>query len=129
MPTLSETQKQLIPFAAVGIISTVVHILLVTIMVNFLSLKPLTANIIAYTVTVNISYLGHKYITFAGLEANKSLRLPHFLLISVTAFILNEFLYFLFLQYTRINYFFSLVIVIGLVAIFTFVASKWWACR
>lgn len=129
MPVISETKKQLLPFAAVGILSTVIHIALVSVIVNLVLFKPLMANIIAYSLTVNISYLGHKYITFAGLDANKSLRLPHFLLISVTAFMLNEFLYFLFLHYTPINYFFSLIIVIGLVAIFTFFASKWWACR
>jgi putative flippase GtrA len=95
MSALSKTKKQLLPFAAVGIVATTSHLLLVTLLVNFLLFEPLIANMIAYGITINISYFGHKYYTFAGLEANKTLRFPHFLLISITGFALNECLYFL----------------------------------
>lgn len=123
------TRQQLLPFAFVGLFSTATHLCLVALLVHFLQLKPLIANVMAYLVTVNISYLGHRYITFAKLGANRQLRLPHYLVISLIAFLLNEFLYFLFLHFLPFNYFISLIIVIILVAIFTFVASKLWACR
>lgn len=129
MKAFNSTRQQLLPFALVGLLSTSIHLGLVTLLVHFWQSKPLIANIFAYMVTVNISFLGHKHITFSKLGPDRQLRFPHYIFISLAAFLLNEFLYFLFLHFLPINYFVSLVLVIILVAIFTFIASKWWACR
>src|SRR5262245_58428105 len=123
------TTEQIIPFTLVGIISTGIHLLLVYVMVRFFNVPPLIANTIAYGITVHVSYLGHRYVTFAHVANDRYLRYCHYAAVSILAFLLNEFLYFLCLYYLPIHYFVSLMIVIILVAIFTFVASKWWACR
>jgi putative flippase GtrA len=121
---------QLTPFALVGIISTAVYVILITTLVSYFGQNPLFANIIAYIVTFQVSYIGHKYFTFASLtNSNKQLRLPHFLVISIAGGLLNEGLYYLMIHYTPFHYLFSLIVVIGLVAIFTFLTAKYWACR
>lgn len=129
MSTPSSTKEQLTPFAIVGILITLLHFVIVIISVSILHIKPLIANVIAFAISVNASFLGHKYYTFARLPKKQKLRYPHFIFIACLSFLLNELLYFLFLGYTPLDYRVALVLVIALVAVFTFFSSKYWACR
>jgi putative flippase GtrA len=116
-------------FTAVGLSATVTHLLVVFILVHSYAFPPLFANIIAFLVAFQISFIGHKYLTFSGLFTERSLQLPHYFAVAMSAGIMNEFLYYLFLRFTHLNYFISLIIVIGLVAVYTYILSRNWACR
>jgi putative flippase GtrA len=116
-------------FTGIGITSTLVHLSVVALLVNIAHLHPLKANIIAFFIAFNVSYFGHRRFTFAKLHGDKQLKLPHFLLVALMSGLLNEYLYYLFLHYTRLNYLAALCIVVSLVAAFTFTASRFWACR
>lgn len=129
MSTHRSTKDQLTPFALVGIVTTILHFIIVIFLVSLLHVSPLIANGIAFAISVNASFFGHKYYTFSHLPKKQKLRYPHFMFIAFLSFLLNELLYFLFLDYTVIDYRIALVLVIGIVAIFTFFASKYWACR
>lgn len=120
---------RLLYFTGIGSIASLVNLLIVYFLVQTLHYNPLAANVIAYLLSFNISYVGHKYITFAHLQGHKQLRFPQFFLVTITGGILNEFLYFLFLRYTNLQYLVALVIVLGLVAIYSFILSRYWACR
>lgn len=120
---------RLVYFIAVGATAAFVHVVTVFNLVNYMAMQPLTANLIAFLIAFNISYIGHKSLTFAGLHQEKQLSLPHFFMVASSAGILNEFLYFLLLNYTAVNYVIALIGVLGFVAVYTFFLSRYWACR
>lgn len=116
-------------FAGIGGTAAAVNLSIVFYLVSQYQLNPLIANILAFCIAFNISFLGHKYLTFSKLHDEKQLRLPHFFLVAISAGMINETLYYLFLHFTNLHYMISLFIVIGLVAIYSFILSRFWACR
>lgn len=120
---------RLIYFAAIGGSAALIHLFVVFNLVNFLQIQALTANVFAFLIAFNVSFLGHKYLTFARLHDEKILSLPHFFLVAASAGIINEMLYFLLLRYTTLNYLFALFLVLGLVSVYSFTISRFWACR
>jgi putative flippase GtrA len=129
MITLPKAAKQLIFFSSIGATAGLAHILIVLNLVAHFDFHPLTANIIAFFFAFNVSCFGHKYLTFAQLNDEKRLSLPHFFMVATTAGLINEFLYFVILKYTDMNYLMALVLVLGLVAVYSFILSRFWACR
>ena len=129
MITLPKPAQQLVFFSGIGGSAALAHLLIVLNLVSYLQIDPLVANIIAFFIAFNISYFGHKYLTFAEIENQKQLSLPHFFLVASSAGVLNELLYFLLLNYTAINYLLALTLVLGLVAVYSFFLSRFWACR
>ncbi|KTD63813.1 GtrA-like protein [Legionella santicrucis] len=120
---------RLIYFFGIGGTAALVHLCTVFILVNFLNIPALVANIFAFLIAFNVSFLGHKYFTFSHLHDEKRLSLPHFFLVASSAGVINELLFFLLLEYTTFNYLFALILVLGFVSIYTFVVSRSWACR
>jgi putative flippase GtrA len=120
---------RLIYYGVIGASSAAVHILTVLCLVTYLQLQPLIANIFAFLLAFNVSFLGHKYFTFSKLHDQKKLSLPHFFLVASSGGILNELLYFILLHYTTLNYLIALILVLGIVSIYSFVLSRFWACR
>lgn len=116
-------------FTGIGGFAALVHILIVMNLVTYVDLNPLIANIFAFLIAFNVSYLGHKYLTFAKIGEQKQLSLPHFFLVASSAGLINESLYYLLLSYTQINYLIALVLVLGLVAVYSYILSHFWACR
>jgi len=116
-------------FATIGLCASTVHLLVVLFLVSTNNQPPLIANIIAFIIAFQVSFLGHKHYTFYQLTDSRRLKLPHFFIVAVSAGVLNEFLYYLFLHCTSLNYFLSLIIVMLLVSFYTFSVTKFWACR
>lgn len=122
------TSQRLFFFGIIGITALIAHLIAVWAQVSLLSVQPIVANIFAFLFAFNISYLGHKHLTFSKL-GEKQLQRNHFFIVAATAGLLNEGLYYLFLRYTSLDYILSLLIVIGLVSVYTFILSRYWACR
>lgn len=116
-------------YAGIGCTAALVHVLVIFLLVTYAHIPALYANIFAFFTAFNISFLGHKYLTFSKLDDAIALSLPHFFLVAASAGILNELLYFLMLRYTQLNYLLSLILVLGFVSIYSFVLSRYWACR
>ncbi|MGL6029174.1 MAG: GtrA family protein [Legionella sp.] len=129
MNTRAKTSGQLLFFVSIGASAALVHIITVLSLVTYLELSPLLANVIAFLIAFNVSYLGHRYVTFARLDNQKKLSLPHFFLVASTGGIINEGLYYLILRYTHINYLMALIMVLAMVAVYSFILSRFWACR
>lgn len=121
--------QRLIYFTGIGASAAIVHLFIVFNLVNFLNLQPLVTNVIAFLIAFNISYLGHKYFTFSQLQDEKQLSFPHFFLVASSAGLLNETLYFILLRYTTLNYMVALIFVLGIVAVYNYILSRFWACR
>lgn len=129
MIALLKTHQRFVFFVGTGATAALTHLVLVLNLVDYFNLQPLIANFFAFLISFNVSFLGHRYLTFANLSNQKKLSMPHFFLIASSAGILNETLYFILLRYTDLNYLIALIFVLGTVAVYTYVLSRFWACR
>ncbi|MBV8045735.1 MAG: GtrA family protein [Paludibacterium sp.] len=122
-------KRQLLWFGVVGISALVVHYLMVTAVLTPLGLAPLVANIAAFLVAFQVSYWGHRHLTFGQSGVSHRHALPRFFGVACLSFAVNEGLYALLLRFTALDYRVSLLIVLFAVAALTFVLSKLWAFR
>ncbi len=129
MTSIPRLSQRLIYFAVIGASAALIHIVTVLGLVTYSQVNPLIANIFAFLLAFNVSFLGHRYLTFSNLHDEKELSLPHFFLVASSAGILNELLYFLLLEYTILNYLIALILVLGTVSIYSYLLSRFWACR
>lgn len=125
MTMLLKFNGQVARFLFIGTLAALTHVSIVA----YLDLHPLLSNIIAFLIAFIISFLGHKYLTFSSLHNQKKLKLPYFFLVAISALVFNESLYFLLLRFTTLHYLLSLLLVLSSVSVYTFVLSRFWACR
>lgn len=117
--------RRLTYFLIIGACAALTHLSVVA----YLDMHPLLANLIAFVIAFNISFLGHKYLTFSSLQDEKQLRLPQFFMVATSALVLNELLYLILLRYTQLHYLVALFLVLAMVSVYTFIVSRFWACR
>ncbi|MDR3503301.1 MAG: GtrA family protein [Legionella sp.] len=122
-------KHRLVYYAGIGSAAAGTHLSIVFLLVNFAHMHALVANIFAFFTAFNVSFFGHKYLTFSQLHDQKVLSLPHFFLVAASAGAINEGLYFLVLRCTHLNYLFALGLVLFLVSVYSFLLSRYWACR
>jgi putative flippase GtrA len=124
--------KELLIFGCVGCTAMLVHFICVVYwLVPIHHINPTHANIIAFAIAFQISYWGHRCITFnsssyAPLLPHKK-TLPRFFGISLLGFIINQSLYVFLLTHLKLNYDLALFYVLIIVAVLTFILSKCWA--
>ncbi|KTD05267.1 GtrA family protein [Fluoribacter gormanii] len=129
MTTKLKLRHRLIFFIGIGSSAALIHLFTVFNLVKYMHVQALVANIFAFLIAFNVSFLGHKYLTFSQLHDEKTLSLPHFFIVAASAGLINEMLYFLLLRYTSLNYLFALFLVLGCVSVYSFIISRFWACR
>ncbi|KDE40118.1 MAG: GtrA family protein [Nitrincola lacisaponensis] len=113
-------------FALVGISALIVHWLVVRLLVP-LGMPPLIANVFGFAVAFNVSYFGHRKLTFKADALNHSRTLPRFASVALGSFAVNEALYALLLMLTPLRYDVALLLVLGIVAVLTYLFSRFWA--
>ncbi|QEW08093.1 GtrA family protein [Nitrincola iocasae] len=113
-------------FIGVGVTALIVHWLVVRLLVP-LGLVPLLANVFGFVVAFNVSYFGHRKLTFKAEELSHSRTLPRFATVALSSFAVNEILYALLLTFTPLRYDLALLIVLGVVAVMTYLFSRFWA--
>ncbi|TCK16499.1 GtrA family protein [Marinobacterium mangrovicola] len=119
--------REALSFIAVGVSALLVHWLVVFLLVPLAHLHPLIANVIAFLVAFNVSYLGHRHLTFRAQERSHRQTLPRFATVAATSFLLNETMYWALLSLTPLRYDAALFIVLGSVALLTYLLGKFWA--
>ncbi|NOZ70498.1 MAG: GtrA family protein, partial [Chloroflexi bacterium] len=117
--------QQLFHFGLIGIAALLVHWLVVALLVP-LGIVPLLANIVGFLTAFQVSYWGHRRWTFNARTLCHSQTLPRFAIVSCSSFLLNEFMYFLLLRYTSLDYRTALFIVLAVVAALTYLLSRQW---
>lgn len=120
--------KQLSWFSLVGLAALALHWSLVVALVP-LGLTPLWANPLAFLIAFQVSYFGHRHLTFAASTAGHMQTLPRFFVVACVSFLLNQLLYALLLYCTPLDYRLSLLLVLSAVASLTFISSRTWAFR
>jgi len=116
--------SQLVRFGCVGAAAAAVHLAVVSLLVYLLDMSPLLANVAGFGVAFQVTYFGHSQWTFNTLKRHGDYR--RMLVVSMTAFALNEALYAVLLQTTPLDYRIALALVLVAVAGLTFVGSRIW---
>lgn len=114
-------------FIVTGGVAALVHLGVVILLVDHAGLAPLVANVLGWLTAFGVSFAGHHWWTFAHQRAHWRSALPRFFMLSATGFGINETAYALALRFLPWRYDVLLVLVLGAVAVGTYVLSKWWA--
>jgi putative flippase GtrA len=117
-------KKQAIRFLIVGALASIVNFIIVWILVHFDVLRPLVANIFAFLIAFNVSYFGHRFLTFSTTSTSHKKASIQFLGNAVIGLILNEATYYVLLHILHIQYLLALFITMAIVAVYTFLISK-----
>ncbi|MEG2049236.1 MAG: GtrA family protein [Comamonas sp.] len=132
MPALLQTLRklpQLLQFVLVGGSAAATHLAVVGLLVSLAGLAPLWANVLAFLVAFVVSYNGHALLTFSESQARGWSVVARFFAVACLSFFANELLYYIALRWLHWHYFWSLAGVLVLVAVGTFVMSKFWAFK
>ena len=121
-------RRALARFVVVGCTAAAVHWAVVVALVDG-GMRPLLANPIGWFVAFWLSWAGHHWLTFAHAQASAWRSLPRFALVSFAGFAVNEAAYAVLLHRTGLGYALALAIVLALVAVLTWIASRRWAFR
>jgi putative flippase GtrA len=116
-------------FTIIGALAALTHYI---VAVSFEQSEMLTAshaNIVGFIAAFPVSYFGHRKFSFAGHDASHSHALPRFLSVAILGFLANQTLVLNTLQYTKLPFWFVLGIVMVLVAVSTYLLSKFWAFK
>lgn len=116
-------------FAAVGAAAAATHLAAVALLVHLGQLAPLRANVLAFLVAFVISYNGHALLTFAASGARGWATVARYFGVASLSFVGNELLYAAMLRWLAWHYLVSLGLVLVLVAVLTFLLSKFWAFK
>lgn len=121
--------RRLVIFGVVGLAAAGVHWLVVWLLVQSGVLAALWANPWGFLTAFWVSYFGHRHGSFAEQGHHHRIRdtLPKFALVASVSFLFNELLFYALLRWTPLPYSLALIIVIGVVALGTFLASRHWA--
>jgi len=120
---------QLLQFVLVGGTAAATHLAVVGLLVVLLGMPPLAANVLAFLVAFVVSYNGHALFTFSAARARGWPVVARFFAVACLSFVANELLYYIALNWLHWHYFWSLAAVLVLVAIGTFVISKFWVFK
>lgn len=120
---------QLFRFGIIGTLAALVHMLIVIMIVENINLQPLLANVIAFATAFTVSYFGHNYWTFNHQQRNNQQTVYKFFMVALASFLLNESLFFIFLNIFQLYYPLALFIVLLIVPPLTFIFSKFWAFK
>lgn len=114
-------------FVAVGVAAAAVHLLVAGVLVAGLGWLPLVANVLAFLVAFAVSYQGHAGLTFARTGTRGRGAALRFFVVASLGFAANEGLYHIALHWLHWHWFWSLALVLCVVAGGTFVLGKLWA--
>lgn len=112
-------------FGLVGMVSTTVHILVVWLLLVSTVFSPIVANTIAFLTAFGVSFVGNYRWTF-GSPGNVGRAIKRFLLISVSAFVMNTLLLAVLLGGEWFSPIVAAIFSAAVVPFITFVTSRFW---
>ncbi len=122
---LKQLLPQLLRFGIIGLLATATHAAIYGYAVSRTAIPPLTANPAAFVVAFVISFLGHRYWTFAEQEPERAL--PKFLATALLGFASNQFITWLVVEHLHKPPLAVLYGIFLVTPVLVFVFSKYWA--
>lgn len=113
-------------FISVGALAAGVHYI-VALLSHTWGYPAATANWMGFLCAFPVSYLGHRHWSFRGTQASHAAAFIKFLAVALFGFLGNQVLLWLGLTYTPLPFWFVLGVVMVIVAISTWLLSRFWA--
>ena len=126
---VKSTLVQLKWFVLVGGVAALTHLLSMIVYVEKGGVPVFLANILAFFTAFTVSYVGHKNFTFKGQVVSHRHAMPRFYMTALLGFALNNVLFFVAYQWMGYPYIPALILVLVIVALVTFILSKFWSFR
>ena len=118
-------------FLAVGGLATMTHVAVFVLLVEYLVLHPLLANLYAFCVAFAIGFTGHYYWTFARADGPASRArgpaMARFLLVSVAGLGLNSLVVYCVVGLLSLSYLYAALLMVTLVPLLIFLLNRSWA--
>ncbi|HAJ70829.1 MAG TPA: polysaccharide synthesis protein GtrA [Methylophilaceae bacterium] len=122
-------QKSATWFTVIGAVAACVHYIVAVGLERFVSLQPTWSNVLGFALAFPVSYIGHSKFSFASQNALNRQALPRFLCVALAGFVANQSLVVLGLRYTPLPFWLLLGIVMVVVAVSTYLLSRYWAFK
>lgn len=119
---------QLTRFGIVGLFAATVHFSIVVILVQNGLFVPLSANLVALLISIQVSYWGHRRFTFPETVSRHREAYSKLIFVQLANMAANEGLFYVFLA-LHLPYQVALLIVLTTLPLVTFTASKFWIFR
>ncbi|HRF45765.1 MAG TPA: GtrA family protein [Candidatus Competibacteraceae bacterium] len=120
-----KTANQFLRFAIIGGTATVTHIITALALNEILGLPALTANFLAFTTAVLVSYWGNHSWTFSR-QGQHDHYLPRFVVVALTGMVLNQIIVYTMVDLGHWSYRLALAIVVFMVPLITFTLNRLW---
>lgn len=115
-------------FGLVGALAALTHYC-VAVVLEHQGASAHVANVSGFVCAFPVSYYGHRFFTFASLNAPHKQALPKFFLVAVSGFLANHLLLISLLTFTSLPFWLALAIVMVVVAVSTYLLSRFWAFK
>jgi putative flippase GtrA len=119
-------QASLLGFVSIGALAAGVHYV-VALLAHAMGWQPANANWLGFLLAFPVSYIGHRWWSFRGTLAGHRQAFPRFFAVALLGFFANQLLLWLALTYTPLPFWLVLGVVMVLVAISTWLLSRFWA--
>lgn len=120
---------QLIKFAVAGAIGAGIEISLFILLVDFIGMYYLTANLFAIGVAIIVNYIISMKWVFDSGRYSRGIEFAFFLAVSFFALLLNQLLMWYMVDSMALETTISKVLAIGIVAVFNYVAKKFFVFK
>jgi putative flippase GtrA len=135
-PTLVRTAVQYAKFGVIGLSATAVHVSVFSAVMELFAIAAWQANILAFTVAIIVSFLGHFHWTFRSDETDTEERrrqrnrsFPKFVFTASVGFTLNLLAAYVLVDVLGKPYVYAVLIMIFGVPPIVFALAKFWAFR
>ena len=120
---------QIIKFAVAGAIGACIEIGLFFFFIEFTGLHYLVANFIAISVAIMVNYIiSQKWVFETGRHSKKK-EFTFFIGVSIVALLLNQLLMLILVDSVEMNMKVSKIVAIGLVAVYNYLAKKFFVFK
>ncbi|TDF38452.1 GtrA family protein [Alteromonadaceae bacterium M269] len=127
---LKDTTLILIKFIGVGVLVTLIHVGIYSLLTTTGTTSPQWSNIIAFFFSFTASYLGQKNVTFAqSVVTNEKVALLKFSISTAISFLLNVFWIHLTSEILAIDPNFAIIGMVVFTPAITFMTLKMWVFR
>ncbi len=114
-------------FLLVGALAALVHYLVAVVLEGGYDIQPAWSNLLGFCFAFPVSYVGHRTFSFPDQTKSHRHAFPRFLLVAILGFFANQSLLLLGLHFTLLPFWLVLAVVMLLVAVSTYLLSKYWA--
>ena len=116
-------------FTLIGALAATVHYIIAVSLEGGFNMPPAWANLYGFLLAFPVSYVGHRKFSFVHQNASHQQALPRFLLVACGGFFANQVLLLGLLRLFGLPFWFTLAVVMVIVAVTTYLLSRYWAFK